>query len=191
MSKINDSWHEILMLWGAYRSGNGPNRLGAALGLGYGQTILGKMIATVRGKTCTRCVGRGKVQDIVSGGWTKCPLCQGRGKTHVETPGKISPAMIRSTSPDRGLGGGDSVEPEICGRIDKALMQLTVKQRIVLIARYVDYPRRNDGDKRIQHVNRWLDQIGETPIGKRRMENLLSETREILQTSLGNRGGNS
>lgn len=38
MSKIDDGWHEILMTWGAYRSGY------TRLGLGYGQSLLGKLM---------------------------------------------------------------------------------------------------------------------------------------------------
>jgi len=177
MSQIDDGWHEILMTWGAYRSGY------TRLGLGYGQSLLGKLMEGLKGTTCSRCIGRGRVKDIVSDSWAVCPICRGRGRVNLDGRGKANPALIRATAP----GGSGDEEPEICARIDKALQQLTVKQRIVLIARYVDYPRRNHGDKRIKHVNHWLERIGESPISKRRMENLLSDARREIIKLMGSK----
>ena len=56
------------------------------------------------------------------------------------------------------------------------------------IARCVDYPRRNHGDKRLKHVNLWLDRIDESPITKRRMENLLSEARREVAAVVSGSG---
>ncbi len=89
VTKLNsrNEIHEMLMGWGAYRSGYSP------LGLGYGQSILGKMIAGLKGTTCNKSIGRCKVFDVVSDSWTDCPLCKGRGWINVATPGKINPAL--------------------------------------------------------------------------------------------------
>jgi len=184
MSKIDDGWHEILMTWGAYRSGYGPNRLG----LGYGQSLLGKLMEGLKGTTCSKCIGRGKVRDIVSDSWAPCPVCKGKGRVNLNVRGraKANPALIRATAPS--YDHASTAEPEICARIDAALQKLTIRHRIILIARYVDYPRRNHGDKRVKHVNHWLDRIGEKPITKRRMENLLSEARREVAVVVSGSG---
>ncbi|KAA3633845.1 MAG: hypothetical protein DWQ08_01350, partial [Proteobacteria bacterium] len=165
MSKTDDGLHELLMTWGAYRSGY------TRLGLGYGQSLLGRLIGDMKGTTSTRCIGRGKVRDIVSNSWAPCPVCRGKGRVVLDGRGKANPALIRGTK--RDTTGED--EPEIIGRIDRAIQKLVVRHRIVLVTRYVVHPRRNDGDKRLKHVNHWLGRLGEQPISKRRMENLLSE----------------
>ncbi len=169
VTKLNsrNEIHDLLMEWGAYRSGYSP------LGLGYGQSILGKMIAGLKGTTCNKCIGRRKVFDVVSDSWTDCPLCKGKGRINVATPGKINPALIRAT----GSSGGYVEEPEFCQRIDKALLRLKIKHRIAIVGRYVDLPRWSDGDRRLKVANKWLVKIGEKPVSKRRLENLLSEAR--------------
>ena len=171
MKHQTDNWHETLMLWGAYRSGY------TRLGLGYGQSLLGKLMEGVKGTTCSRCIGRGRVKDIVSDSWAVCPICRGRGRVHLDGRGKANPALIRSTK--RDASGED--EPEIIQRIDRAMQQLLIRHRVVLVTRYIIHPRRNDGERRLKHVNQWLAKLGEAAITKRRMENLLSDARAELQ----------
>ncbi len=91
----------------------------------------------------------------------------------MATPGKINPALIRATGSDRGVGE----EPEFCQRIDKSLLRLKIKHRIAIVGRYVDFPRRSDGNRRLRVANKWLVKIGEKPVSKCRLENLLSEAR--------------
>ena len=166
-----DTWHETLMAWGAYRTGYNRTHLG------YGRTVYERMMAGLKGTICNTCIGRGSVRDVVSGSWTACPVCKGKGKINVATKGKINPALIRSTRGDTPF----EEEPEIFTRIDRAMGKLTIRHRIVIVSRYIDYPRRNDSDRRLKNVNAWLMKIGEAAITKRRMENVLSDARAELQ----------
>ncbi len=111
--------------------------------------------------------------DVMSDSWTDCPLCRGKGKISVGNSGKINPALIRSTE----HGYAVDVESEFCQRIDRALLRLKIKHRNAIVGRYVDFPRWSDGDRRLRVANKWQVWIGEKPVSKRRLENLLSEAR--------------
>lgn len=178
-----DDFHELLMAWGAWRQGWNRSHLG------YGRTIYERMIAGLRGVTCPKCIGRGKLRGLVMGKlepeWTTCPVCCGRGRVKVATRGKINPALIPSTGGDRP----EPDEPEIYSRIDRAMVALTVRQRIVIITRYVDYPRRHDATRRWQNVNAWLTRIGEKPVGKRYLvEELLPAAKRDLWRAMSGDG---
>ncbi len=175
----DDDLHEALMTWGAYRSGY------SRLGLGYGQSLLGRLIRDMKGTTCPTCIGRGKVRDLATQTAVSCPVCRGKGRILMDGRGKANPALIRGTRRDAPLKD----EPEIVRQIDQALLQLRVRHRVVLVTRYVVYPRRNDSERRLKHVNRWFEKLGEAPISKRRMEKLLSEARgEVAGNLSGNAG---
>ncbi len=163
--------HDLLMEWGAYRSGYDQNRFG----LGYGRSLLGKVLKGLKGTTCGKCIGRGVVQDIVTKSRVACPICKGRGKVNLDARGKANPAMIRATGPNYGPDG--VAEPEFCARVDKAFQRLKIRHRIVLTTRYIHFPRHTDSERRLKHINRWFERLGEKPISKRRMQNLLSEAR--------------
>lgn len=168
-----DDFHDLLMTWGAYRSGYTRSHLG------FGRTVYDRMMSGLRGTTCGKCIGRGVVLAITASGKVQapCPVCKGKGKVNVATRGKINPACIPST------GRSDpEVEPPIFARIDKAMQRLTIKQRIVIVSRYVDYPKRYDGENRLRNVNAWLAKIGEGPVGQKYLESrLLPEARQELK----------
>lgn len=169
------AWHEQLMAWGAWRQGWNRGRLG------YGRTVYERMIAGLRGNTCSKCIGRGAVRGLVVGKpepeWTSCPVCRGAGRVNVATRGKINPALIPSTAPEPP----EPPVPAIFLRIDRAMLRLTVRQRIIIVSRYVDYPRSHDGERRLRNVNAWLARLGEPgPIGAKTLRNLLSEARGEL-----------
>lgn len=169
--EATDDWHETLLAWGAYRSGYTRSRLG------YGRSVIQSMLDGLIGKVCPTCLGRRKVKDVTAG-WTDCPRCKGKGRVNVATRGKINPASIPGTNPEPV----DDLEPPIYARIDRALMRLTIKQRIVIITRYVDYPRRHDGERRLKHVNAWFAKIGEQPVGQKYLEaRLLPEAKAELR----------
>lgn len=171
---MSDDFHELLIEWGGRRTGYTRSHLG------FGRTVYDRMMSGLRGTTCSKCLGRGVVQAITASGKVQvpCPACKGKGKINVATRGKINPACIPAT----GGGAPEFVEPAIFGRIDKAMQRLTIKQRIVIISRYVDYPRRYDGENRLRNVNAWLAKIGEGPVGQKYLESrLLPEARQELK----------
>lgn len=145
---------ETLMAWGMYRQGYNRTHPG------FGRTIYDRMMSGLRGTTCGRCIGRGVVYAVTvdTRVQIECPVCKGKGKANIATHGKINPAMIPSTAGERP----EAAEPACYQQIDKAMLKLTLKQRIVIISRYVDYPRRNQGEERAKNICAWFARIGES-----------------------------
>ena len=69
--------------------------------MGYGPTVIGRMLDGMPSTKCTVCDGAGKVAGHRVGAWSphvECPNCAGNGKIKaLSTKRKINPAFIPST----------------------------------------------------------------------------------------------
>ncbi len=86
---------ELMELWVRWRC-SGHRRQ-----LGYGPTMIGRMLDGMPSTKCTICNGAGKVAGHRVGAWADhvtCPNCAGKGKIKaLSTMYKINPVCIQST----------------------------------------------------------------------------------------------
>lgn len=105
----------------------------AGTNLGWGPTVLGRMIAGLPSTKCTRCDGAGTLMTKNTHGHKKaipCPRCDGAGKiTGESTAHKINPAFIHATAP--------RYENPLYQRVDAILRELNYLQQLVAGEEYL------------------------------------------------------
>ena len=130
MSKLAEveSIEKLLESWARWRC----DRVGAELG--YGPTVIGRMIDGLPSTKCTRCDGSGDVvvENIHKHKIkTACPRCDGLGKIKsASTAHKINPAFISGT--------GARFENPIYHKIDRAVCDLKYMHQIVVMSEFCE-----------------------------------------------------